>query len=223
VQENLQPEAKALASPTRNRIFHYVAGAAHPVGVAELTTYMGLNHNAIRQHLAILVESGLVDESISEDRGRGRPRLLYLLSPETAGRWDTPGPYEYLAGLFAGALESGQSPREAGHAAGRQLAATLDGDVDPLDSIEDQMQRRGFRPERIVKGSKVDFILGRCPFEVVAEKFPDAVCQLHLGLAEGLAEGLGGVRVDRLTVKEPHRAGCRVVMREFPTRAGAHR
>jgi predicted ArsR family transcriptional regulator len=223
VRENLQPEAKALASPTRNRIFRYVAEAAHPVGVAELTSFMGFNHNAIRQHLAVLVEAGLVNEGVAEDRGRGRPRLLYRLNPEAAGRWETVGPYEYLAGLFATALESGQSPGEAGRAAGRQIAATLEADVDPLDAIEDQMQRRGFRPERIAKGSKVDFVLGRCPFEEVAASNPDAVCQLHRGLAEGLAEGLGGVQVDRLVVKNPHRAGCRVALRRAPARAAAAR
>ena len=70
------------------------------------------------------------------------------------------------------------------------------------------MQRRGFRPKRIAKGSKVEFVLGRCPFEEVAASNPDAVCQLHRGLAEGLAEGLGGVQVERLMVKNPRRAGA---------------
>lgn len=221
MRENLQPEAKALASPTRNRIFRYVAEAAHPVGVAELTSFMGLNHNAIRQHLAVLVEAGLLTEAVAEGRGRGRPRLLYRLSPEAAGRWETVGPYEYLAGLFAGALESGQSPREAGWVAGREIAATLEVDGDPFDAIEDQMQRRGFRPRRVAKGSKVDFVLDRCPFEEVATTNPDAVCQLHRGLAEGLAEGLGGVMVDRLVVRNPRRAGCRVSMRRASTRVDA--
>ena len=32
-------------------------------------------------------------------------------------------------------------------------------------------------------------------------------------VAEGLAEGLGGLTVDRLTAKDPHRAGCRLVVK----------
>ena len=221
--ENVQLEAKALATPTRNRIFRYVVEAANPVGVAELTSFMGLNHNAVRQHLAVLVDAGLVAEAVAEERGRGRPRLLYRMAPDAAGRWETVGPYEYLAGLFAGALESGQSPREAGRVAGFQMAASLEIDGDPLDAIEEQMQRRGFRPQRVVKGSKVDFVLGRCPFAEVATINPDVVCQLHRGLAERMAEGLGGVRVDRLVVKNPRQAGCRVAMRRIPTRVDAPR
>jgi predicted ArsR family transcriptional regulator len=78
------------------------------------------------------------------------------------------------------------------------------------------MQRRGFRPHRTVKGPKVDFVLGRCPFEDVATTNPAAVCQLHLGLAEGLAQGLGGLEVEDLVIKNPRRAGCRVALRQRP-------
>lgn len=220
---NLQFEARALASPSRHRIFRYIADADDSVGVAELTSFMGFNHNAVRQHLAILVECGLVTEQVEESRGRGRPRLLYRLNPQAAGLWETPGPYEYLAGLFASALESGRTPREEGQQAGRQTAAMLSGVPDPLDAFEDQIRRGGFRPQRLTKGSRVDFVLGRCPFEDVATSNPDAVCQLHLGLAEGLAEGLGGVEVDRLVIKDPHRAGCRVALRQQTAGADAHR
>lgn len=41
---------------------------------------------------------------------------------------------------------------------------------------------------------------------------PDTVCQVHLGLAEGMADGLGGIEVLRLVVKNPRRAGCRLVL-----------
>ncbi len=215
---NLQSEARALASPSRHRIFRYLADADDAVGVAELTSFMGFNHNAVRQHLAVLVECGLVTEQVEESRGRGRPRLLYHLNPQAAGLWETPGPYQYLAGLFASALESGRTPREEGQQAGRQTAATLRGGRDPLDAFEDQIRRGGFHPQRIIKGSRVDFVLERCPFEDVATSNPGAVCQLHLGLAEGLAEGLGGIEVDRLVIKDPHRAGCRVALRQRPAR-----
>jgi predicted ArsR family transcriptional regulator len=214
MRTDLQPEAKALAVPTRNRIFRYLAEATRPAGVAELTSYLGLNHNAIRQHLAVLVEVGLVTEDTEDRRTgtRGRPRLLYRLNPEAAGLWDTPGPYEYLAGLFASALESGLSPRQAGKEAGHEAAVDLDPLGGPLDALEEEMQRRGFQPRRAVKGTKVDFVLGRCPFENVATTNPGAVCQLHWGLAEGLAEGLGGLEVVNLVVKDARHAGCRVAV-----------
>ena len=51
----LQEQARALGDPTRHQIFRYIASAGRPVDVAELTAHLGLNHNAIRQHLAKLV------------------------------------------------------------------------------------------------------------------------------------------------------------------------
>ena len=51
---SLQLQARALGDPTRHSIFRYVVDSATLVDVAELTEHMGLNHNAIRQHLAKL-------------------------------------------------------------------------------------------------------------------------------------------------------------------------
>jgi predicted ArsR family transcriptional regulator len=219
VRQNLQPEARALASPTRHRIFRYIAESARPVTVAELTSYLGLNHNAIRQHLAVLVDAGLVTGSVEAARGRGRPRVLYRLDPESAGLWETAGPYQYLAGLLASALAHGLDPREAGQAAGREAAPG--GNLDAVDVIETQLQQRGFRPERVARGSRVDFVLDHCPFAAVAADHPNVICQLHVGLLEGLAESLAGAEVVRVVNKNPHRAGCRVILRRprYPTMA----
>ena len=87
---DLQREARALGDPTRHRLFRYIADAPAPVGVAELTAYIQLNHNAVRQHLAVLKDAGLVTED-TENRDRpGQPRLLYRLHPEAAGQLGAP-------------------------------------------------------------------------------------------------------------------------------------
>jgi DNA-binding transcriptional ArsR family regulator len=54
---NLQAQARALGDPTRYEVFRYIADASRPVDVAELTAHFGFNHNAIRQHLAKLVDA----------------------------------------------------------------------------------------------------------------------------------------------------------------------
>ncbi|HWG74745.1 MAG TPA: helix-turn-helix domain-containing protein [Acidimicrobiales bacterium] len=207
----LQQVAKALGDPTRHRIFRYVADAPGPVGVAELTDHMGLNHNAVRQHLAVLKDAQLVVEGLEGRQRPGRPRLIYTLHPDTAGTWGTAGPYHFLASILAEALSAGTGPRQAGHDAGRRQA--LRSGVDPLDGIEAEMSRRGFRPARVTRGSRVDFVLGSCPFEDVAATNHDTVCQLHLGLAEGMVESLQGIEVLRLVAKNPRRGGCRLVLR----------
>ncbi len=213
MDDELQQEARALGDPTRHRLFRYIADAPGPVGVAELTDFVRLNHNAVRQHLAILKDAGLVTEEIEERSRPGRPRLLYRLHPEAAGRWDTPGAYAWLATMLSDAVRRQLDPRQAGRRDGHRRAAELDGTADRVDIFEAEIARRGFRPTRVERGRKIELVLGRCPFADVAGSDPDTVCQLHLGLAEGLAEGLGGLDVEGLVVHDPHRAGCRLRLR----------
>jgi len=221
VDDELQQQARALGDPTRHRLFRYIAEAREPVGVAELTAFVRLNHNAVRQHLAVLKDAGLVVEAV-EDRSRpGRPRLLYRLHPEAAGQWGTTSAYAWLASLLSDAIRRKQDPRQVGRQEGHRRAAELAGTGDRVELLETEMTRRGFRPNRVEHGRRVDFVLGRCPFEDVADSDPGTVCQLHLGLAEGLTEGLGGLRVERLVAKDPHRAGCRLVVRREPEPARA--
>ena len=213
----LQRQAKALGDPTRHRLFRYIADAQAPVTVAELTGCTGLNHNAIRQHLALLKDAGLVtDETERRDRP-GRPRLLYRLHPEAAGEWGTPGGYAWLAGLLSAALRRGQDPRQAGRQDGHRRAAEIAAAGDPADLLEQEISRRGFRPARTDQGPQIEFTLGRCPFAEVAATDPETICKLHLGLAEGLTEGLGGLITERLTVRPARRAGCRLTVRRTAT------
>lgn len=212
----IQLQAKALGDPTRHRLFRYIADAPEPVTVAELTAHVGLNHNAVRQHLALLKEAGLVIEE-SERRDRpGRPRLLYRLNPDAAGRWEAPGAYAWLAGLLSSAVRRGLGPRQVGRQEGHRRAAELAGPDDPVDLLEREMTRRGFRPSRVSRGRRAEFVLGQCPIAEVARQDPETICQLHLGMAEGFAEGVGSMTVERLVPKDPRRAGCRLAVRRAP-------
>lgn len=218
---DMQREARALGDPTRHRLFRYIAAAPAAVSVAELTGFVRLNHNAVRQHLAVLRDAGLVIEEAERRDRPGRPRLLYRLQPEAAGGWGTAGPYAWLAGMLSAAVRRGLGARQAGRQEGHRRAADLAGSGDPAAVLEAEMTRRGFRPSRAGREPTVELVLGRCPFAEVAAADPETVCQLHLGLAEGLAEGLGGLTVDGLAVMEPHRAGCRLAMRRDPVTARA--
>jgi predicted ArsR family transcriptional regulator len=105
-----------------------------------------------------------------------------------------------LANLLSDAIRRKQDPRQVGRQDGH---------------------RRGFRPTRVERGRRVDFVLGRCPFAEVAISDPDTFCQLHRGMAEGLTEGLDGLAVEKLLPKDPRRAGCRLTVRRATTGTGA--
>ncbi len=208
---DIQREARALGDPTRYRLFRYVVEAGRPVGVAELTDFIGLNHNAVRQHLAILKEASLVVEQVETRSRPGRPALLYELHPEAAGKWETTGPYAWLAGLLAEAMKDGLSVHDVGYREGQRRARVTDG-LDADAAMERELLRSGFRPVRRDANATTEFVLQRCPFADVAAANPTEICQLHLGLAEGLADTFGELSVDRLVKKNPHRAGCRLIV-----------
>lgn len=215
---SLQQQARALGDPTRHAIFRYVADAERPVDVAELTEHFGLNHNAIRQHLAKLVTAGLVLEATQATGGPGRPRLTYRVDAATDSRWGVTGPYERLSILLAEIISTGDTPVEVGRRQGRREAAQrelggadLHGDDEAvIEAVREAIAREGFDPEVRRRGGQVDIILHTCPFETTAVADPQTVCALHLGLAQGLADGAHGVVVDELVAKDPRRANCRL-------------
>jgi predicted ArsR family transcriptional regulator len=211
----IREQARALGDPTRHAIFRFVAGASRPVTVAELTEHVGLHHTAVRQHLAKLAAAGLVVEEIERRSTRGRPRLRYVVDPVAAGRWDAHGPYERLAVLLAEALASGDTPLEVGRRAGR-TRRPAGGEGSPVEAVMTEMARQGFQPSLRHKRDGVELVLGHCPFEAAAVANPQAVCALHLGMAQGAAERIGGVEVEGLVPRDPRRAGCRLSLRPVP-------
>ena len=215
-ERETQKEAKALGDPTRYRIFSYISHSDWPVTVGELTKYVKLNHNAVRQHLAILKNAGLVVEALEARDTPGRPRLLYSKNPDIVGSWGTFGHYSWLAQMLSTVISTRQTPREVGYGEGLGILSRAKGSSNPLDLFEVEMRLRGFRPERLSKrGDKIEFVLGRCPFAQVAETDPSTICQLHLGLAQGMAESTGTFKVDKLVLKNPAKAGCRLILQEI--------
>jgi predicted ArsR family transcriptional regulator len=217
VPDGVQAEARALGDPTRFRIFRYIFEAARPVDVAELTSYTQLNHNAVRQHLEVLTSAGLVTERQEQRTRPGRPRLLYEAAPDSAGLWATPSPYEQLAASLAEAIRTGASPEDVGRQLGQARAREMSrrAPIDnAIEAMEHEMARSGFKPVRRERPRGVELVLERCPFETAAAVNAKAVCALHLGLARGLAEGMGGIEVEGLVPKNPYKAGCRLLMRK---------
>lgn len=204
-------QARALGAPTRRAMLALLAEAGEPVGVARLTESLGLNHNAVRNHLARLVEAGLVLEETEARATPGRPRLLYRLAPDSPGGVDQP--YRRLAVLLATALASGDDPATVGRQSASNTAVR-DSGVPPVDALVSRFAAEGFEPTVRRRGRRADIVLGHCPFADAAMANPAAVCRLHLGLAEGAAEAIGGVHVDGLAAKDPRRAGCRLTVTE---------
>ncbi len=213
--------AKALGDPTRATIHRLLEHAATPLSIADLAEVVGVHRTAVGQHLAILVDAGLVERSVRPPAGRGRPVSVYRAVDDD--------PYRALAGWLAEALRTRRSAREIGQEIGRRhtdaMTATeppVTGErrsdarattVDPVAAIADEAGRLGFAPEIRRDGTAVDVVLHRCPFAELASVDAATVCQLHLGLAEGVVGATGGAEVTGLYVADPHRGGCRLHLR----------
>lgn len=218
---SLQTQARALGHPTRYRVFSYLAEAPGPVDVAELTEQLAVNHNSIRQHLAKLVDADLVVEDTAPATGRGRPRLIYRLDPTAGSRWGVAGPYERLSLWLAEMVRTGDEPVEVGRRVGRSQRLRADVGDDPVATLTNEMGRHGFDPTVRQRGDTIEITLRSCPFESTALADPDTVCGLHLGIAHGIAERTGGLRVDELIRKDARRAGCRLRCHVDPEIEGA--
>jgi predicted ArsR family transcriptional regulator len=212
----LQEQARALGDPTRHTIFRFIADARRPVGVAELTEHLGLNHNAIRQHLAKLVAADLVLESREASGRPGRPRLTYVVDAATDSRWGVVGAYERLSLLLTEVIRTGDSAVEVGRRHGRGEAEEqgLGGDDDAvLGAVREAIARQGFDPVLHREGDDIDVELRACPFAATAVADPDTVCALHLGIAQGMAEDADGLVVDELIARDPRRQSCELRLR----------
>jgi predicted ArsR family transcriptional regulator len=207
----IQEQARALGDPTRNAIFRYVLEADAPVGVSELTSHIGLNHNAIRQHLAKLVAADLVSESRASSGGPGRPRLAYAVDPSTESVWGATGPYERLAQALTAVIRTGETPVEIGRRIGRSEAAEHhNGEAAALEHLVQAMARSGFEPTVEERRGSFDIVLQACPFASIAAVDPEIICELHRGMAAGVAEQVGGVVVDDLIRHDPRRSPCKL-------------
>lgn len=202
----LQQEARALGDVTRHAIFRYIARSDESVDIAELADTFRLNQNAIRQHLAKLLGVGLIRESTAKPGRPGRPRLLYEVAPGIESRWGVTGPYERLSQLLCEVIRTGRAPVDVGRDAGRALVSSSERG-DGVDQVASAMLRQGFEPTVRRRGERADIVHGACPFVSTAMTDPDIVCELHLGLAEGAAEGSGTV-VEGLDRENPRVAGC---------------
>ena len=207
----LQQQARALGDPSRHAIFRYVLEAERPVGVAELTDHLGLHHNAVRQHLAKLVDAGLLLPGKMPPTGRGRPRLCYEAAPSADARWGVQGPYERLSLLLAEVVRSGDAPEAVGERAGAASGrAPADAGGDPVEVLRAEMDRQGFDPRVTEVDGAVEVVLQTCPFATTALADPGTVCALHLGIARGVAAATGGLVVEELEAHDPREAGCRL-------------
>jgi len=205
------PAARTLASGSRVDLLHLLQdGGEHTIG--ELAAATGLHENTTREHLQRLVSDGFAQRTPERRTVRGRPRMVYRAVSADDLRTDPHAQRRIEESIARVALtrvllegygrEVG-SPTSAAQAAGRAMlddpalrsvaAQTAPGTTEAdrqLDALEGHLERLGFDPE--LDRSQMAFHLYRCPFLDLAKARPEVVCNVHLGLAQGVLDAVPG-------------------------------
>ena len=185
-----------LADPTRRAILRALGLDGAPIDAHQLAAMLGLHVNSVRDQLRRLVEADRVVVSTAPAVGRGRPRMLYAISPG-AGR----DPHRALVlGLVDQLAEAGggaEIARAAGRHWGQLEASAQVRDAGP-DGLEDalvaMLSRGGFEPERSggqAPAGEATIRLRACPYLPLSPQQLRVVCGVHLGYLEGVVRGLG--------------------------------
>src|SRR5690606_36037359 len=125
--------------------------------------------------------------------------------------------YEALSMMLLELLRGEQTPREVGRAAGRRLALEHGTEASTIETLDAVARRLGFEPSVRESRTGVDVVLDRCPFVGPATAAPEVVCDLHRGIAEGIAEqAADSAVIDDLVIRPPRTAGCRIVVDPRP-------
>jgi predicted ArsR family transcriptional regulator len=175
----------------RGAVLDALRASDKPLGVTELAERLGIHPNTVRFHLDALVTQGMVDRSLEEPSGRGRPRTVHAPHPgmDRGGQRQ----YQLLAKILLGQLSTNPEEGASAEAAGRNWGGYLVEQVPPshrTDATEARqrlnamMTDLGFAPEPVGRnGNRIR--LRHCPFLELAEEYSATLCPLHLGLMQG--------------------------------------
>lgn len=188
----------ALADPTREALYEYVASRSEPVGREEAAEALGLAPHTVNFHLDKLVDAGLLVAEFRRLSGRrgpgaGRPSKLYRRSDR---EWRVSLPerqYDLVGRILASGIERSREEGagldvaldRAAADAGRSLGAkAAPGDLATFTGV---LADQGFEPR--VENDTV--LLANCPFDALARDHTALVCGLNRAFVQGVADGVG--------------------------------
>ena len=180
---------RALAAESRVELLHRLQTDG-PRLVDDLVAGTGLHANTVREHLAVLVDVGLVRRTPEVRTVRGRPRMIYRVTtaedlasdPDARSRLeaDIAQARRAAALLAVAARDDGTTGR----------VPVPEGSERDVLALEAHLDRVGFDP--VYAPGDLTFHLFRCPFVELARARQDVVCRLHTELAQSVLEQADG-------------------------------
>lgn len=183
----------------RDKVLRVLAESPVPLPVATIAERLSLHPNTVRFHLDRLVSSGQVERTTADRGVPGRPAQLF----RRVHSMDSGAPtrYRVLADVLVDQLAHTRNPArhalDAGRAWGAREAQRMPV-TDPVEGLTDMLDDIGFTPSPVdADGTRI--AVHSCPFLELAQRDPDVVCAIHLGLMQGaLAQWGSDVTVTHL-------------------------
>lgn len=150
--------------------------------IAEICDETGLHANTVREHLQRLIEGGYVIATPEHRTTRGRPRTLYSAATGEPGA-SSPIAREKVDA----AARRGDLMRSVLHTDGSDLGRDA---TYQLDALVEHLEESGFEP--VVDDAELVIELTPCPHAAALPEHRRLLCQVHLGLMQGVLSEAGG-------------------------------
>lgn len=192
-----------MPSGRRRAVLRVLRGSRRAMSIIAIAEQLEVHPNTVRFHLEHLVAEGQIERVEPEQRGPGRPPLMF----RALRQMDRSGPrhYRMLAEILTISLAGQHDPTADALAAGRKWGQALEppaqaGDTEEsIDQLVGVLDELGFAPERHTSEGEHKVGLRHCPFLELAEARANVVCPIHLGLMQGALETWDApVAVERL-------------------------
>jgi predicted ArsR family transcriptional regulator len=176
----------------RDGLLDALEAAPEGLDTNALAAAVGLHPNTVRWHLGVLADAGLVRSAPAQLKRRGRPSVVYTLTPDGAAR--DRDEYRLLATMLTAALAGSNDGEALAYETGARWGRHLQS-AEPERAVAELLDRQGFAAS--ARGARIE--MRRCPFYALAEESPDVICTLHHGIIDGaLAAKSTGLTVERL-------------------------
>ncbi|MGH8762215.1 MAG: helix-turn-helix transcriptional regulator [Nitrosospira sp.] len=176
----------------QKQLLKLLRGSKPGLSVDELSKGLEITRNAVRQHLAALEGSGLVEGGAMRPSGGGRPQQLYVITE--LGEETFPRQYSWLAQLMVssiqreeGAENMGRRLNEIGAGVARQIRGEYPGlstHKEKVEKLAEVMDQLGYNAKnKTLPGGEPVIEADNCVFHRMAVKDME-ICHLDMGLME---------------------------------------
>jgi predicted ArsR family transcriptional regulator len=193
---------KAMGNPVRLKILEELS--QHPLTLEDLSKSINLKSESIYHHVRILQQVGLVEEfDPVRSGGPGRPYTRFRLTGNTVKIQYPPRDYYLLSEIMIKHLSDlfdEQDLQKKLESVGISIGEEIAKDLSSLRKVDDwtmnqvkehyiesYLRDTGHQPE-VVESSEnsITYRTFNCLFSELSKKYPDTVCAIDKGAAEGL-------------------------------------